>query len=462
MNTIIPNISFKNGQPSLLLQTPVPDAELTVAESLQRSRDRKKRRQDFCLMIEPKGTMDCVQNCLSSESCHKASKCLLNRMVATNLIDDFTEPSVVLCIAEHTPDWLSECVACKEGGGFDLIRNNIHPKKYTVVSDVLKSNYSSLSDPEEKCIYWTVSAAVLILYYEINSSNIFTLPLTSTRDEFEAFLIRYPEFILRTWDAAELLTFQICMKAVVSCFGNGNNMGCLTELVTRITKGRDVALTCNTSGGGLRNYDHPTEVSTEKCRILMYQRESGILPRTRKTRGSKRKFSPDGSVMAMPGIPMVRGINGPRNPPDEVIAPIRMMPHTSMVASSSAFGPQYMQPHMPHLASINYPYSTPHAKIYDPMHDVQRLPPDSNYGQFGMNNSYSTSYVHHSPMMMPSSSAYDAMAMYPCYDQSMRPSSSMLAYDGVGKGMSQFPASMARYHGSEGVEGMPYRGIIER
>jgi hypothetical protein len=274
------------------------EVEMTVAESLQRSRERKKRRIELNVSVTAKGAVSCYHQCQTNPGYSDLAKVLLRKMLTTGLIDDCTEPAAIRCIAEHANNLFTASFQCKDGNGFELIRNTINSSKYDTISDILQANYSSLSDSEDKCIYWTVCSAFLVMYYEVHSDLVFNLPLSYAKSDFEKFLRRYPEFLLRTWDSSELLTFQLCMKRAVQCFGNGNNMGCLTELVTRICKGRKTALTCNTSGGGLRNYDHPTEVSTEKCRILIYQRESGILPRTRKSRGTKRKFCP-GEVNAV-------------------------------------------------------------------------------------------------------------------------------------------------------------------
>lgn len=264
--------------------------ELSAAESMARSRDRKKRRMDAKLMVPRRQSLPLIYQYINSPTCPNLVKCLFRKMLSVGLLDDYTNPMVVRCLVDHTPVLLAAAPSCCDGNGLDLIRQSIDFSRYQHVGDVFRANYSSISDPEDKCIFWTIAAAFMIMCFEVQHDAIFTVPFKYSTEDFEPFLRRYPEFLIRTWDAVELLCFQLCMKTAVECFGNGNNMGCLVELVTRITKGRQVALTCNTSGGGLRNYDHPTEVSTEKCRILIYQRESGIVPRTRKSRGIKKRI----------------------------------------------------------------------------------------------------------------------------------------------------------------------------
>lgn len=293
------------------MHNPAGDMELSVAECLQRSRDRKKRRIDMRDQITSKNCIEYTLQCIANPLYGDIAKCLLKKMLSVRMVDDRTSPVVIECISALADELFRAAYQCKDGNGFDLIRLCLSSENFPPVSDALRANYSSLNEAEDKCIFWTLCGAFLIIYFELHSDSVFETPLTYDESEFELFLRRYPEFLIRTWDASSLLEFQLCMKRAVQCFGNGNNMGCLVELVTFVMKGRDVALTCNTSGGGLRNYDHPTEVSTEKCRILIYQRESGILPRTRKSRGSKRRYQYTGPVSAM--MPVVPGINAPRN-----------------------------------------------------------------------------------------------------------------------------------------------------
>lgn len=403
------------------------ESEMTVAESLQRSKERKKRRADVHLMVVPKGAMACVHQCLSSPAYSDLAKCLLRKMVEHGLIDDCTEPLSIQCIAEHANDLFIATFQCKDGNGFDLIRSNIDSNKYTLISEVLRANYSSLSDCEEKCIYWTMCSAFLIMYYEVHSDLVFNLPLSFTKPDFEKFLRRYPEFLLRTWDAADLLTFQLCMKRAVQCFGNGNNMGCLTELVTRIVKGRDVALTCNTSGGGLRNYDHPTEVSTEKCRILIYQRESGILPRTRKSRGSKRKFCPGDGPVCNINMPIIPGINAPRNTAVDMMPNMPQSYHHSANAPPMAGDNMYHQPYSQqshrHLQGGPLMYSGnsygPSQSAYSRNYDMYNsgYGNDNDYGgQMGIESMYSS----HPQRSMQGSGMYDMMDNYSYNDIPMQ------------------------------------------
>ena len=287
------------------------EAELSAAECLQRSREKKKRRLDMLNLVSTKGSIQFTKDFIENNPCSDLAKCVLQKMLATGIIDDGINPIVIECVAQHADDLFKVSSHVRDGNGFDLIKGVIDPDKYAVILVAFKANYSSITDADAKCMFWAICAVLLIMNYELNSDAIFDIPMRYTEAEFEDFLNRYPEFLIRTWDAASLMEFYLCMKWAVKCFGNGNNMGCLVELVTRIMKGRHVALTCNTSGGGLKNYDQPTEVSTEKCRILIYQRESGIVPRTRKSRGAKRKYQHTGPIPAT--MPLIPGINAPRN-----------------------------------------------------------------------------------------------------------------------------------------------------
>lgn len=286
-----------------------------TAEVVQRPRDKKKRRLD---LQSAKNSLEFTKHIINDDSCCDISKCVLTRMMELDMIDDYTDHAVIQCINKHASDMLEYSIHCDDGNGFELLKACIDPDQFPTVMDVLKANYSSLSGAEQKCMYWTLCGAFMIMIFEVHSDLIFQIPFSYEEKDFERFLRRYPEFLVRTWDASELFQFQLCMKCAVQCFGNGNNMGCLVELVTGIMKGREVALTCNTSGGGLRNYDNPTEVSTEKCRILIYQRESGIVPRTRRSRGMKRKLENSApvpsSMLSAPGSDAAR-FRGELSPP---------------------------------------------------------------------------------------------------------------------------------------------------
>lgn len=347
-------------------------------------KERKRRRVDMVKLVSFKDAVNITNQHINSEACGDIAKCVLNKMLGTKLIDDTTNPLVIQCIVEHANDLFRFCHQLRDGNGFDLIKGCINPDKYSAILSTYKSNYSALHDVEDKCVFWTLSSAFFIMYYEINSSLVFDIPFKYQEQEFEIFLRRYPEFLVRTWDATSLLEFQLCMKWAVRCFGNGNNMGCLVELVTRIMKGRQVALTCNTSGGGLKHYDQATEVSTEKCRILIYQRESGIVPRTRKNRCSKKKFIDSGPHMMSPGGAMAAsGYDMFRMMPP--VAPggaMFYLPHEFMQINPSD---GYFSPHggMYHLhpsfgAYGNmYPSAAPQ-QIYPPAYGLDSMPPLSD------------------------------------------------------------------------------------
>lgn len=262
------------------------DEGLTPQECMARSSARKKRRVAIADQISNKGTIDIVNELIQKESCADEVKCLFKKMITAGLLDDLTEPQVVQCIAANGKQLVQAVRSCisKGDSGFTYIKAIVEEstEDFDKLKATYKSNYTSLTDPESKCIFWTFAAAFLVIYYEFTTDKLFEFPMKTTEEEYREFLLRYPEFLIRTWDSKDLLQFKICMELAVRACGSRSNMGCLVELVTFMMKNREVALCCNTSGGGLREFHRPTEVSTEKCRVLIYHRESGGAPRRRK------------------------------------------------------------------------------------------------------------------------------------------------------------------------------------
>ena len=228
---------------------------------------------------------------------------LIERMLKLGLIDDYTLHEVYEMLVDHIPAMRSVVSRCARGNGLDLLNRVLHdsgtvglmpprlsegspePLPIARTFELGRTNYTTaIKRPEDKCIFWTFSVAFFVLYYEHVADHPFDLPAPFTENDYSEFMTKYPEFAVRTWDFHDLLQFRLVMKHVVNIYGNGNNKACLVEMVTRITRGREIALTCNTSGGAMKKdtiYNDETEVAAECCRVRIYQRESGVEPRRR-------------------------------------------------------------------------------------------------------------------------------------------------------------------------------------
>ena len=86
-------------------------------------------------------------------------------------------------------------------------------------------------------------------------------------------------------NAQHLKLYWWTMRNVNLVFGGGRNKDFLVELVTRITRGRNVALSSNTAGGGLKELYGDNKVSIEKCRREIYVRVTGKAPVVRPNKG---------------------------------------------------------------------------------------------------------------------------------------------------------------------------------
>lgn len=222
---------------------------------------------------------------------------LIKKMISLYLIDDYTSPAVLDCLIENIPAMNVVVERCARGNGLDLLSRCLQEsngsahllyedgKTIAQIFELGRTNYTTaIKRPEEKCIFWTFSIAFFLLYVLFVTGHEFLLPAPVTDRDMTEFFEKYPEFLIRSWDAGELLQFRIVMQHMVSMYGNGNNKACLVEMVTRVTRGREIALTCNTSGGAMKKdtiYSDETEVAAECCRVRIYQRESGVEPRRR-------------------------------------------------------------------------------------------------------------------------------------------------------------------------------------
>lgn len=206
-------------------------------------------------------------------------RALVEKMFILGFMDSDTPADLVRGI-DYSADSIFENVQrCHDGLGLDILRESV--AKDPAFQTVFDLKYSQIT-PDKKDIFWTYCCAFLVVYYERRMQKSFEVQRIHDERRLYQFLHRYPEFLpCSTVQVHRLLTFSMCMALAVEAFGAGNNMGCLVELVTRMTESREVALNCNTSGGGLKNYGKLTKVSTEKCRKLIYQRESGVEPRRR-------------------------------------------------------------------------------------------------------------------------------------------------------------------------------------
>lgn len=228
------------------------------------------------------------------------SRRLVEKMISLRLIDDYTSPIVFDCLVEHLPAMSIAVTRCARGNGLDLMSRCLQDSDVSTSSSSVvepcersiaqtfelgRTNYTTaIKRPEDKCIFWTMAVAFFLMYYEFATQHEFLLPAPVSDNDKSEFFQKYPEFLIRSWDANDLLQFRLVMKHVVDIYGNGNNKACLVEMVTRITRGREIALTCNTSGGAMKKetiYNDETEVAAECCRVRIYQRESGVEPRRR-------------------------------------------------------------------------------------------------------------------------------------------------------------------------------------
>jgi hypothetical protein len=230
----------------------------------------------------------------SSSSFASRGRVLIEKMFLIGFMDAETPAYLVRSLEGSAESMYTEAQQCRDGCGLDKIRDAV--PKDPAVQAVFDLKYSQIT-VENKDIFWTYCCAFLIFFYEHRTHKPFEIQRIHAEGRLYRFLMRYPEFLpCSTVQVHRLLTFSLCMTLAIEAFGNGNNMGCLVELVTRMTESREVALHCNTSGGGLKNYGKLTKVSTEKCRKLIYQRESGIEPRRRIVVSSRSKQSSSPSV----------------------------------------------------------------------------------------------------------------------------------------------------------------------
>jgi hypothetical protein len=214
---------------------------------------------------------------------------LIERMFLIGFMDAETPAFLVRSLEGSADSLHAEVQQCRDGCGLDVIRDTV--PKDAAVQAVFDLKYSQIA-VDKKDIFWTYCCAFLMFFYEHRMQKPFEVQRIHDESRLYRFLLRYPEFLpCSTVQVHRLLTFSMCMSLAIEAFGNGNNMGCLVELVTRMTESREVALHCNTSGGGLKNYGKLTKVSTEKCRKLIYQRESGVEPRRRTSVSGRPKRS---------------------------------------------------------------------------------------------------------------------------------------------------------------------------
>jgi hypothetical protein len=291
----------------------------------------KKRLLEIKDHLKNLGTVEYAQRRLREQPLlgDASSQELVCKMLSLELIDDYTSFEVFDFLVDKLPAMRLEVSRCVRGNGLDLLSSVLQqqekqdssgngqqghvsqdPQERSIprTFELGRTNYTTaIKRPEDKCIFWTMADAFFLLYFEHVTGSVFLLPTPLSNRDLDNFFDVYPEFAVRTWDANDLLQFRLVMRHIVDMYGNGNNKACLVEMVTRITRGRAIALTCNTSGGAMKKetiYNDETEVAAECCRVRIYQRESGIEPRRRDHTHPNDAMDPNSDLNGMANYSM--------------------------------------------------------------------------------------------------------------------------------------------------------------
>jgi hypothetical protein len=202
------------------------------------------------------------------------AKYLIRKMRLLRFVDESTPINVVCALAKIADKLFIYAGYGKTGDGANLLRKMMTDD--AAVDAVLASDFSDLSTAttttgtttgtsgsagtadadaavrKQKEIFWVFSSAFLICFFEVKAKKPFSIQYYHPPALGTQFLTLYPEFSDRGMQIDRLLTFHLCMQVAVSAFGKpignivGNaDKGCLVELVTRMTEGREVALLLN-------------------------------------------------------------------------------------------------------------------------------------------------------------------------------------------------------------------------
>jgi hypothetical protein len=150
----------------------------------------------------------------------------------------------------------------------------------------------------------------------------------------------------------------------------------MVELVTFMVKGKDIALCTNISGGGLKDFDRPTEVSTEKCRVLIYHRESGTSPRRRRHSDLSVVLKTPSGTSNYPSVSSARSLQQPdaaylAYPPHAITQPFTSImdagyPPGIPMEQSMAYAPMTQTMGGPYPPYIPYEYSSASSTVEMP------------------------------------------------------------------------------------------------
>jgi hypothetical protein len=213
-------------------------------------------------------------------TCITYGKSKVNQMIKLDYFNYLIPQDVMRFIDEKALAFRRIAQTCEDSDALVNIKIivNAAELEYPHIKSVFDMTYSKRTNKADKIIHWTICTFFMVCYIEHHTQSYFKMPMDFDELYFHEFDLNYPEFRERTWNKRELCNFKLVMTWVLKAFGKKENLGYTVELVTLMTAGTQTAMHCNTMGGPISKAsynDAAAKIAEEKCRVLIYRRESG-------------------------------------------------------------------------------------------------------------------------------------------------------------------------------------------
>ena len=222
---------------------------------------RKRRRTDHGTVSEEltRATQDVSGDApadpLNVAAWSPRAKYLISKMRLLRFIDESTPSYIIVWLAKLSDKLFIYAGYGRSGDARALLKRI--KVGHERIDRVLNTNYADLSaggpavERENKEIYWTFASAFLICFFEIKAKKQFSVQYYHPRKLVDQFVKLYPEFSDHDGlHITRLVTYHLSMQVAVSAFSGSasdpSEATALVELVTRMTEGRELALSCST------------------------------------------------------------------------------------------------------------------------------------------------------------------------------------------------------------------------